>query len=102
MKTYEIEVYEIHSSKWRVKGETPELAIANYVNRNNGKMVDESQEFIESADKGAPIEEMTIPLDPDKLEAAGVELDDGRIPSIRDIEELEDDDDDDDDGDDGE
>lgn len=90
MKTFEIEVYEIHSSKWRVKGETPEIAIANFVNHDNGSMVDDSHEYIESADKAAPIEEMTIALDPDKLEAAGVELDDGRVPGIRDIEEVDD------------
>lgn len=93
MPIYEIEVYETHSSKWRVKADTPELAVAICL-RNDGVMVDNSQEFIESSDMSAPIEEMTIPLDPGKLEAAGVELDDGRVPGIRNIEEVDDDEDD--------
>lgn len=91
MKTFEIEVYELHTTKWRVKGETAELAVANYINNGNATMVDGSQEMIGSSDEGAPVGEMTITLDPDKLEAAGVELDDGRIPSIRNIEEADDD-----------
>lgn len=88
MPVYEIEVYELHSSKWRVKADTPELAVASYL-RNDGVMVDNSQEFIETSDNSAPIEEMTIPLDPGKLESAGVELDDGRVSGIRDIEEVD-------------
>lgn len=94
MPIYEIEVYELHTSKWRVSGDTPEQAVANFVNKNKGEMVDDSQELIETSDRSAPIEEMTITLDPGKLEAAGVELDDGRVPGIRDIEEVDDDEDD--------
>lgn len=90
---YDIEVYELHTSKHRVKGDTPELAVAAFL-KGSGSMIDDSQEFIENSMEAGPIEEMTIALDADKLEAAGVELDDGRVPGIRDVEESDDQEDD--------
>jgi hypothetical protein len=86
MPDYEIEQYELHTSKYRVAAASEAEAIAKLF-RGEGELVDNSLEFIEVADYlGIPAEEHP------QLAAALQKLDVRQvgdvIPSIRSIEQL--------------
>jgi hypothetical protein len=90
---YEVEQYEIHTVTYRVKANSEAEAIQKVL-EGDGDMVDDSQEYIETAN------EKFLPLDPEiikELEELGVQIeetafDDSKgVPSIRSVEETDDD-----------
>lgn len=87
MPDYEIEQYEIHVQKFRVSARTKAQAIKKFLD-HGGEAVDDSLKPVEVCDfLGMPIDE-----EPDlamALKRLHVELDDGRIASIRSIEEVD-------------
>lgn len=91
MPIYEIEQYEIHTSKFRVKANSEAEAIAKHLD-GEGDFVDNSLEYIEPADAcGLPADE--YPELADALRKLNVPV--GTvIPSIRAIELIDDEDDD--------
>jgi hypothetical protein len=89
MKTFEIEQYEIHTSKYRVKAATEAEAIAKQLDGESDCM-DNSLEYIEPADAcGLPVAD--FPELAAALRTLNVPVD-SVIPSIRAIEEIDDDD----------
>ena len=99
MPTYEIEQYELWSSKFRVQAANRGEAIAKLL-CEGGEAVDDSSQLIEVCDDRGMLQVEHADLVAE-LEAAGCELsDDAIIPSIRDVEEAQDDEDELDDGDD--
>jgi len=86
MPIYEIEQYEIHSQKFRVRAKSEAEAIRKLYD-GEAEVVGEGAELIEVAgDLGLPAEEHRKLAD--ALHKLGVKVDDV-IPSIRSIEELE-------------
>ena len=90
---YEVEQYELHSVTYRVEAESKAEAIQKVL-AGDGDMVDNSQEYIETAD------EKFLPLDPEiikELEELGVQIEEMAfdnaqgVPSIRSVEETDDD-----------
>jgi hypothetical protein len=90
MKTYEVEQYEIHTSKYRVKADSEAEAIAKQLD-GEGDCIDNSLEFIEIADAcGLPVAD--YPELAAALRALNIPVD-SVIPSIRSIEMIDDEDD---------
>jgi len=86
MPTYEIEQYELHTSKFRVEAATEAEAIFKLF-QGEAEPVDQSQEFIEVAeDFGLPVDE--YPELAKALRDLGVSVDDAVIQSIRSIERV--------------
>jgi len=81
MPTFEIDQYELHATKYRVKANSEGEAVAKLL-AGEGELVDQSQEFIEVADNyGLPTNE--FPELARELEKLGVlGIDDDVIPSI--------------------
>lgn len=48
MPTFEVEVYELHTNKWEVEA-ADEAAAIIAVSQGQGRVMDDSQEFVESA-----------------------------------------------------
>ena len=86
MPTYEIEQYELHTSKYRVEANSTGDAIAKLF-AGEGEPVDQSLEFIEVADDyGLPADEFPeLVQELTKFGVAGVG---DVIPSIRSIDEV--------------
>jgi hypothetical protein len=85
--TYEIEQYELHTMKYRVEAGSEAEAIQNLL-EGEGETVEETQEFIEVADRyGLPVTEHAELCT--ELRALGVKGLTDVIPSIRDIEEVD-------------
>jgi hypothetical protein len=86
MPTYEIEQYELHTSKYRVEANSKGEALARLF-AGEGELVDQSQEFIEVADDyGLPADE--FPELAQELTKLGVSGIDDLIPSIRSVDEV--------------
>ncbi len=87
MPTYEIEQYELHTTKYRVEAEDEAHAIAKLLNGEADPM-DNSLEYIEVADDyGIPVDEHRKLAD--QLRERGITVGDDIIPSVRSIEEVE-------------
>jgi type III secretion system FlhB-like substrate exporter len=86
MPIYEIEQYELHTTKYRVEANSAGEAIAKLFS-GEGEAVDQSQEMIEVAnDYGMPADEFPeLVRDLTKLGVSGI---DDVIPSIRSIDEV--------------
>jgi len=86
MREYQIEQYELHTCKYRVRATSEAEAIVKLY-EGQGEMVDDSMEFIQTADDyGLPVDE-----NPELVAAVqklGLCHDDDVIPSIRSIEEI--------------
>ncbi|MGO9115645.1 MAG: hypothetical protein ACLP9L_41085 [Thermoguttaceae bacterium] len=83
MPTYEIEQYELHSSKYRVEADCEAEAVAKFF-AGEGDPVDQSLEFIEPAeDYGMPADD--YPSLVRGLQKHGIDASDC-IPSIRSID----------------
>lgn len=88
MPMYEIEQYEIHTTKFRVEAKSEAEAIKKLFD-GEAEAVDDSQEHIEVAeDFGLPVDEYRDLAD--ELRELGVSVGDDVIPSIRNVEEIED------------
>lgn len=88
MPVYEIEQYELHTTKFRVEAASEAEAIKKLFD-GEAEAVDNSQEYIEVAeDFGLPVDEYRDLAG--ELRAIGVTVGDDVIPSIRSIEEIED------------
>jgi hypothetical protein len=86
MPTYEIEQYELHTTKYRIEANSEGEAIANLF-AGQSEAVDQSQEMIEVAnDYGMPADE--FPELVRELATLGVSGIDDVIPSIRSIDEV--------------
>lgn len=86
MPLYEIEQYELHTSKFRVEAENEADAIAKLLD-GEATSVDDSQSFIEVAeDFGLPVDECRDFAK--QLVKLGVPVGEHVIPSIRNIEEV--------------
>ena len=86
MPTYEIEQYELHTSKFRVEADSDAEAIAKLFD-GEGEAVDQSLEFIEVADDhGMPVNEFRALTT--LLRDLGVSVGNDVIQSIRTIEEV--------------
>ena len=86
MPTFEIDQYELHAQRYRVKAESEAEAIKRLFD-GEAQPVDGSLEFIDVADDlGLPVEEYAELAE--ALKALEVSLDDV-IPSIRDILRVE-------------
>ena len=86
MPVYEIEQYEIHTSKYRVEAESEAEALTKFLD-NEGEMIDDSTEYIEIAN------DFGIPMDGnqelfEELEKLGVVFKNDLIESIRDVKEV--------------
>lgn len=87
MPIYEVEQYELHTTKFRVDAKTEAEAIMKLLD-GEAEAVDNSQEYIEVAeDFGLPVDEYRDLAD--ELRALGVPVGNDVIPSIRSIEEIE-------------
>ncbi len=87
MPVYEIEQYELHSSKYRVEANSEAEAIAKLL-YGEADPVDDSLEYIEVADDfGLSVYENRDLAEP--LHKLGVPVSEHVIPSIRSIEEVE-------------
>lgn len=87
MPVYEIEQYELHSSKYRVEASSEAEAIAKLL-YGEADPVDDSLEYVEVADDfGLPVDENRELVE--KLHKLGVPVSEHVIPSIRSIEEVE-------------
>lgn len=86
MPTFEIEQYELWSSKSRVEAKTEAEAIQKLLN-GQGTPVDDSSELIEVADTYGLSAENEAPELAEALSKLGIRCDD-IIPSIRSIEEV--------------
>jgi len=87
MPVYEIEQYELHTTKFRVKATSEAEAIAKLLD-GEAEVVDNSQEYIEVAeDFGLPVDEYRDLAD--ELRTIGVPVGDDVIQSIHSIEEIE-------------
>jgi hypothetical protein len=87
MPTFEIEQYELHTMKYRVRANSEAEAIAKLL---GGELepVEGSLEFIEVAeDLGLPTDEYRDLAE--ALRALGVSVDENVIPSIRSISKVE-------------
>jgi len=82
MPTYEIEQYELHTTKYQVEADSEAEAIARLLD-GEADPVDNSQEYIEVA--GLPVNENRKLAD--QLRKLGVSIGD-IIPSVRSIEEA--------------
>ncbi|TWU41868.1 hypothetical protein [Novipirellula artificiosorum] len=83
MPLYEVEQYEIHSTKYRVIADSPADAIAQVLD-GEADQIDDSMEFIEVADDiGLPLDEYDELAE--KISKLGVPVDEHFIPSIRSI-----------------
>jgi len=88
MPIYEIEQYELYTTKFRVKAKSEAEAIKKLFD-GEVETVDNCQEYIEVAeDFGLPVDEYRDLAD--ELRALDVTVGDDVIPSIRSIEEIED------------
>ena len=86
MPTYEIEQYEIHTSKYRVEANSEGEALAKLF-AGKAELVEESQEFIEVADDyGLSADE--FPELVQELGKHGVTGIGDVIPSIRSVKEV--------------
>jgi len=84
---YEIEQYELHTTKFRVEAASEAEAIKKLFD-GEADVVDDGQEYIEVAeDFGLPVDEYRDLAD--ELRTLGVPVGDVVIPSIRSIEEIE-------------
>ncbi len=84
MPVYEIEQYELHSSKYRVQAISETEAVVKFF-AGEGDPVDQSLEYIEVADdRGMPSED--FPKLAKALKARGIDVDEDIIPSIRSID----------------
>lgn len=87
MPIYEIEQYEIHTQKYRIKATSEAEAVAKLLS-GEADAVDDGQEYIEVADDlGLPVDEYRELAD--ELRDLGVPVGHDIIPSIRSIEEVE-------------
>lgn len=87
MPIYEIEQYELHVMKYRVKAASEAKAVAKLLN-GKAEAVDDGLEFVEVADDfGLPVDEHRQLAK--ELHALGVSVGEHIIPSIRSIEEVE-------------
>ncbi len=87
MPVYEIEQYELHTSKYRVEATSEAEAIVKLLDGEADPM-DDSLEYIEVADDfGMPVDENRDLAA--ELHELGVPIDEHVIPSIRSIEEVE-------------
>jgi len=87
MPTYEIEQYELHTTKYLVKAKSPAHAIKRLFD-GEAEAVDGSLEYIEVADDSG------LPVDEERelakaLRRLDVVVGDDVIPSIRGFEEIE-------------
>ena len=90
MPIFEVEQYEIHTTKYRVQADTASAAIKAVLD-GDADAVDNSTELIEVADVcGMPVDENRDIAD--GLHDLGIQCDE-IIPSIRAVEEVEEDDD---------
>jgi len=81
MATYEIEQYELHSSKFRVEAASESEAVTKLFD-GEGTAIDNSLEFIEVAEEfGLPVEEHRELAE--ELRKGGIVIGDDVIPSIR-------------------
>jgi hypothetical protein len=88
MRTYEIEQYEIHTSKYLVKANSEAEAIVMQL-EGQGDCIDNSLEFIEVADAcGLPVADFPELAEALRKLNVPIEL---VIPSIRNIEMIDDD-----------
>ena len=86
MPVYEIEQYEIHTQKFRVRAKSEAAAIKKLLD-GGAEVVDDGLEYIEVCeDLGLPVEECRDLAD--ALHKLGVSVDEV-IPSIRSIEEVD-------------
>ena len=89
MPVYEIEQYELHSSKYRVEATSEAEAIAKLL-YGEADPVDNSLEYVEVADDfGMPVDENQELAE--SLRLLGVPVDECVIPSISSIEWFSDD-----------
>ena len=87
MPMYEIERYELHTSKYRVEANGEAEAIVKMLDGEADPM-DDSLEYIEVADDfGIPVDENRDLAD--QVHELGVPIDEHVIPSIRSVEEVE-------------
>ena len=87
MPMYEIEQYELHTSKYRVEANSEAEAIVKLLD-GEADLVDNSLEYIEVADDfGMPVDENRDLAE--QLHELGVPIDEHVVPSIRSIEEVE-------------
>jgi hypothetical protein len=87
MPVYEIEQYELHTTKYRVEADSEAQAIAKLFN-GEADPVDNSLDFIEVADDyGLPVDQNRDLAE--QLPKLGVSVGDDIIGSIRSIEEAE-------------
>ena len=87
MPIYEIEQYELHTTKYRVEADNEAQAIARLLD-GEAEPVDNSLDFIEVADDyGLPVDENRELAD--QLRERGIAVGDDIIPSVRSIEEAE-------------
>ncbi len=86
MPVFEIEQYEIYTTKFRVEAASEAEAVAKLFN-GEAEAVDDSLEYIEVAeDLGLPADEFRDLAD--ELRNLGVSVGEHVIPSIRNIEEV--------------
>jgi hypothetical protein len=86
MPIYEIEQYELHTTKYRVEANSEGEAVAKLF-AGGGEAVDQSQEMIEVVDDyGLPTDEFSELAE--ELRKLGVSGIDDVIPSIRSITEV--------------
>ena len=87
MPKYEIEQYEIHTTKYRVEANSEAEAIVKVFD-GEAEPVNDSLEYVEIAeDIGLPVDEYRDLAE--ELWSMGVPVDEHLIPSIRSVEEIE-------------
>jgi len=87
MPMYEIEQFELHTTKYRVEAQNEAIAITKLLD-GEADPVDNSLEYIEVADDfGMPVDENRELAQ--ELAKLGVPMGDHVIPSIRTVEEVE-------------
>ena len=87
MPKYEIEQYEIHTTKYRVEANSEAEAIVKVLD-GEVEPVNDSQEYIEIAeDFGMPVDEYRELAD--ELQNLGVPVGEHVIPSIRSVGEID-------------
>jgi len=87
MPVYEIEQYELHTSKYRVEADSEAEAIVKLLDGEADPM-DDSLEYIEVADDfGLSVDENRDLAE--QLHELGVPVSEHVIPSIRSVEEVE-------------
>jgi hypothetical protein len=86
MRAYEIEQYELWTTKYRVEAASEAKAVAKLF-AGKAQLVEESHELVEVADDyGLPVDENRDIAD--ELEELGISVGDDVIPSIRSVEEI--------------